>query len=163
MAGYGGQTTKDGGDGQGSLIEKGKGGSSGLGGAGGGGGFAGPGYDGNGPNAGGRGGLFGLNGGVSTGGGDGGFGGGGGGYSGGGGGQGALPIDYGFNDAGGGGSFDSGRNPLLVGDYRVGNGEVQIIEISGVGAPVPEPSTWVAMATGFTALGLIGLRRRGEA
>jgi hypothetical protein len=102
---------------------------------------------------------------VSTGGGDGGFGGGGGDYSGGGGGQGALPIDYGFNDAGGGGggSFDSGRNPLLVGDYRVGNGEVQIIEISGVGAPVPEPSTWVAMATGFTALGLIGLRRRGEA
>ncbi len=78
MAGYGGQTAKDGGDGQGSLIEKGKGGSSGGGGSGGGGGFAGPGYYGNGPNAGGRGGLLGLNGGVSTGGGDGGFGGGGG-------------------------------------------------------------------------------------
>ena len=77
MAGYGGQTAKDGGDGQGSLIEKGKGGSSGGGGSGGGGGFAGPGYYGNGPNAGGRGGLLGLNGGVSTGGGDGGFGGGG--------------------------------------------------------------------------------------
>ena len=29
--------------------------------------------------------------------------------------------------------------------------------------PVPEPSTWVTMATGFAALGLAGLRRRRKA
>jgi hypothetical protein len=40
------------------------------------------------------------------------------------------------------------------------DGEIDITEIFGGASAVPEPSTWVTMATGFAALGLAGLRRR---
>jgi hypothetical protein len=53
---------------------------------------------------------------------------------------------------------------ILAADNRTGDGEVIITELSETGAPaVPEPSTWAMMATGFAALGLAGLRRRGKA
>ena len=51
-----------------------------------------------------------------------------------------------------------------MGDYRlVEMAKCEIIEHIGGGPAVPEPSTWGAMATGFTAMGLIGLRRRRKA
>jgi PEP-CTERM motif len=147
QSGTGGQTGKDGGDGASArFLNDGFGGSGGSGGNGGlhvfyvdggGGGFAGNGGDG--------GGAYGGHGGKS---GPAGFNGGGGQY---------------LNSAGGFGGGGGGTSPILVGDYRIGNGEVQITEISGVGAPVPEPSTWAIMATGFAVFGLVGLRRRRKA
>jgi hypothetical protein len=190
--GYGGLASTDGGDGFGTLIHRGVGGSSGAGGSGGGyggggggGGFKSSGSDGKTSGGGGAGGLLGLNGGAgNSGGGNGGFGagggggvtnvapsynigggGGGGGYSGGGGGQGAYNnLLYYGGGGGGGGSFDGGTNQFLQGNIHAGNGEVLITEIGGSGGPaVPEPSTWMTMATGFAALGLAGLRRRRKA
>ena len=74
----------------------------------------------------------------------------------------SAPITEG--GGGGGGSFDSGTSQYLKGNSQAGNGEVLIDELPGAGAPaVPEPATWVTMATGFAALGLIGLRRRRKA
>jgi hypothetical protein len=190
--GYGGRTGGDGSDGFGTSIHRGVGGSSGgggtgggEGGGGGGAGFAGSGSAGVGGSGGGGGGSLldleggagarkGGKGGFGAGGGGGasdngsgsyGGGGGGGGYSGGGGGQGAYYdgrlFEYG-GGGGGGGSFDGGTKPLLAPGFRVGDGEVDITEIAGAGAPVPEPSTWAMMATGFAALGLaaLSLRRR---
>ena len=98
-------------------------------------------------------------------------GGGGGGYSGGGGGQGSnfgaeTPggIDNYFGGGGGGGgSFDGGTNAFFEGNIHAGNGEVDITEVAGSAPAVPEPSTWATMATGFAALGLVGLRRRRKA
>jgi hypothetical protein len=50
----------------------------------------------------------------------------------------------------------------VVPGVRSGNGEIEITELVGV-TQVPEPSTWAMMATGFTALGLAGMRRRRRA
>ena len=87
---------------------------------------------------------------------------------GGGGGEGEIILSagsYGGGGGGGGGSFVGGTVLSLVGGVRAGNGEVDIIRLVGGGAPapVPEPSTWALMATGFAALGLAGLRRRRKA
>jgi hypothetical protein len=70
----------------------------------------------------------------------------------------------GLDICGGGGLFNRGTSQFLEGNIHAGNGEVLITEMGGSGAsPVPEPSTWVTMATGFAALGLAGLRRRRKA
>ena len=106
---------------------------------------------------------FGGGGGGGSGGGYGG-GGGGGGYSGGGGGEGSNRSDevsYG-GGGGGGGSFDAGAQPNLIANIEPGDGEIEINALFSAPA-VPEPSTWVTMATGFAALGLVGLRRRRKA
>jgi hypothetical protein len=186
-AGYGGLTGGEGADGFGRVIHRGVGGSGGSGASGGGyggggGGFYGAGSDGttaSGGHGGGSGAL-GLNGGAgNSGGGNGGFGGGGGGgfnssgnsyvggggggFSGGGGGEGGFYFAYNYGGGGGGGgSFDGGTNRVLVPAFQTANGEVDITEVAGAPA-VPEPSTWVTMATGFAALGLAGLRRRRKA
>jgi PEP-CTERM motif len=67
--------------------------------------------------------------------------------------------DYRFNGAGGGGggSFDGGTNPILVANYRTGNGEIEITEMTGTPA-VPEPGTVALVSTGL--VGLVALRRR---
>ncbi|HZZ22860.1 MAG TPA: PEP-CTERM sorting domain-containing protein [Roseiarcus sp.] len=174
---------------KGSGGSDGSGGGSGSPyGGGGGGGFAGSGSSGLGEYGnGGGGGILGLNGGAGGvnpieglfvggsggfgggGGGGGGFrynagGGGGGGYSGGGGGGSGTYFGYYYGGGGGGGgSFDGGTKQLLIADTRAGDGAVIITELSALGAPVPEPSTWAMMAAGFAALGLIGLRRRRRA
>ena len=73
-------------------------------------------------------------------------------------------LDIYAGGGGGGGSFNGGTSQFLEGNIHPGNGEVLITEMGGSGAsPVPEPSTWVKMATGFAALGLAGLRRRRKA
>jgi hypothetical protein len=73
-------------------------------------------------------------------------------------------LDIYAGGGGGGGSFNGGTSQFLEGNIHPGNGEVLITEMGGSGAsPVPEPSTWVTMATGFAALGLAGLRRRRKA
>ena len=92
-------------------------------------------------------------------------GGGGGGFSGGGGGEGDYHNGnfYG-GGGGGGGSFDALDVPIREGGVMEGNGEVTITMLEGGPLPpVPEPSTWAMMATGFAALGLLGLRRRRKA
>jgi hypothetical protein len=66
-------------------------------------------------------------------------------------------LDIYAGGGGGGGSFNGGTSQFLEGNIHPGNGEVLITEMGGSGAsPVPEPSTWVTMATGFAALGLAG-------
>ena len=86
-------------------------------------------------------------------------GGGGGGYSGGGGG-------YSGNAGGGGGSyFNSGAifQSVLLSDrsgVRSGNGFIQIDRLISDSAPVPEPTTWALMLTGFFGAGAALRRRR---
>ena len=140
----------------------GAGGTGGSGGAGsdggGGGGFSSAGGSGSGSGgggtlpdlAGGAGGSAPRNVGGLGGGGGGGFfgGGGGGGYSGGGGGG-------FFGPGGGGGSFDAGTSQVLVPDFQMGNGLVEITERTPA---VPEPSTWGMMLLGFAGLGFVARR-----
>jgi hypothetical protein len=92
-------------------------------------------------------------------------GGGGGGFSGGGGGEGDYHNGnfYG-GGGGGGGSFDALDVPIREGGVHEGGGEVMITLLEGGPLPaVPEPSTWVMIATGFAALGFAGLFRRRKA
>ena len=96
----------------------------------------------------------------------GGGGGGGGGFSGGGGGSGkkATPgAGYGGYAGGGGGSYLSGivTDPVLISGVNVGDGGITISFLNGAAPPVPEPSTWAMMATGFAGLGwLARIRKR---
>lgn len=107
---------------------------------------------------GGAGGFGGFNGGGSGGGGgagpsgEGGFGGGGGGYTGGAG---------GFRQVGGAGGtsyIDASFTDIFRGTGAI-FGEV---DLTFLGAGVPEPSTWAMMLVGFGSLGVVLRRRRGK-
>jgi hypothetical protein len=50
---------------------------------------------------------------------------------------------------GGGGSFDTGTDPILMADSRTGNGEVVITELV---PSVPEPASIVLLGAGLLSL-----------
>jgi hypothetical protein len=60
-----------------------------------------------------------------------------------------------FSVTAGGGAFDEVNVQSLT-----GFDEIKHIEISGLAAIVPEPSTWAMMAVGFGLMGVFGWRRR---
>lgn len=162
LSGQGGLTGRDGG---GNGGTNGNGGSAGCcrGGGGGGGGFFSAGDDAFPADATGGGAFPSLDGGFLGGGFGGGGGssgggaGGGGGYAGGGGGERSAQVD---GPSGGGGSFDAGANPILVTDFRTGNGEVIITEIS---AAIPEPASLALLAVGLFSLAALRTWRTSSA
>jgi len=59
----------------------------------------------------------------------------------------------------GGGSFDAGRDQILMADFRTGNGEVIITELA---AEVPEPTSLAILGAGLLCFAVRTRRRPGQ-
>jgi hypothetical protein len=51
-------------------------------------------------------------------------------------------------------------DPVLISGVNVGDGHITISLLNGAAPPVPEPSTWAMMATGFAGLGWLARMRK---